>query len=474
MFGTATPKELIDAMGLAARAESAAIAQRLQAVAVLFQRRKRWYAEAGLVHSDVHVAVAAEVSAAQNISRSRAKSQLDVAVSLHTRLPRVADAFARGDIDFRMVQTVLTRTENVEDDVIGALDEALAPKLSRWMRLSKETLRDRVDLWVADFDPAGVRVPPIAKDNRYFDVQPDVPGMAYAGGVLNSADAAALDQRLEAVAATVCPNDPRTHNQLRADAAGAVGRWESSQACQCGFEDCSAAAVRESAAQVVIHILAEQATVAGTGDKAGYLSGFGVLPAEEVRAAAKTAKLKPVRVPGAEPEHGYRPSAGLKDFLQWRDLTCRFPGCDDPVQRCDVDHTTPWPFGVTHASGLKHYCRTHHIVKTFVTGVNGWKDEQRRDGTIVVTAPTGHVYETEPLGGLLFPSLTVPTAPVSKAEVPQDDSDKTTMMPRRTRTHEQERQARIKRERRQRVEIDAERERQHQAWLAETYEPPPF
>ncbi|PRC62789.1 HNH endonuclease, partial [Mycobacterium sp. ITM-2017-0098] len=68
----------------------------------------------------------------------------------------------------------------------------LAPKLSRWMRLSKKKLRDRVDLWVADFDPAGVRVPPIAKDNRYFDVQPDVPGMAYAGGVLNSDDAAAL------------------------------------------------------------------------------------------------------------------------------------------------------------------------------------------------------------------------------------------------------------------------------------------
>ncbi|PRC50273.1 HNH endonuclease, partial [Mycobacterium sp. ITM-2017-0098] len=100
------------------------------------------------------------------------------------------------------------------------------------------------------FDPAGVRVPPIAKDNRYFDVQPDVPGMAYAGGVLNSDDAAALDQRLEAVAATVCPNDPRTHNQLRADATGAVGRWESSLACQCGSEDCAVAAVKESAAQV--------------------------------------------------------------------------------------------------------------------------------------------------------------------------------------------------------------------------------
>ncbi|PRC47021.1 HNH endonuclease, partial [Mycobacterium sp. ITM-2017-0098] len=124
MFDTATPKELIDAMGLAARAESSAIAQRLEAVAVLFQRRKRWYVEAGLVRTDVYVAVAAEVSAAQNISRSRAKSQVDLAVSLHTRLPRVAERFARGDIDYRMVQTVLTRTENVEADVIGALDEA--------------------------------------------------------------------------------------------------------------------------------------------------------------------------------------------------------------------------------------------------------------------------------------------------------------------------------------------------------------
>ncbi|PRC43663.1 HNH endonuclease, partial [Mycobacterium sp. ITM-2017-0098] len=223
-----------------------------------------------------------------------------------------------------------------------------------------------------------------------------------------------------------------------------------------------------------IHILAEQATVDGTGDKAGYLSGFGVLPAEEVRAAAKTAKLKLVRLPGAKPENGYRPSAGLKDFLQWRDLTCRFPGCDDPVERCDVDHTKPWPFGVTHASGLKHYCRSHHIVKTFLTGVNGWKDEQRPDGTIVLTAPTGHVYETEPLGGLLFPSLSVPTAPVPEVKMPEDESDKAAMMRRRSRTHEQERQARIKRERRQRIEIDGERERQHQAWLAETYEPPPF
>ncbi|WNG85724.1 HNH endonuclease signature motif containing protein [Mycobacterium sp. ITM-2016-00317] len=474
MFEGAEPKDLIDGMGTAARAESAAIAQRLEAVAGLFDRRRRAYAEAGYRQTDMYEAVAAEVSAAQNISRSRAKSQVWMAVSLYTRLPRVAETFARGEVDFRMVQMVLSRTENVGVNVIGALDKAIAPRLRRWMRLSKNKLRDRVDQWVADFDPAGVRVPPIAKDNRYFDVTPDVPGMAFAGGMLNARDAAALDQRLEAIAATVCSNDPRSHNNLRADAAGALGRGESALQCECGTQDCPAATLRESAAQVVIHILAEQATVDGTGDKAGYLSGFGVLPAEEVRAAAKTAKLKPVRLPGAEPEKGYRPSAGLKDFLQWRDLTCRFPGCDAPVAHCDVDHTTRWPFGVTHASGLKHYCRTHHVLKTFLTGVHGWRDEQRPDGTIVLTAPTGHVYTTEAFGGLLFPVLATPTASLPDVEPPAEAPDKAAMMPRRSRTYEQQRQARIARERGQRIEIDAERERERQAWLAATYEPPPF
>lgn len=139
-----------------------------------------------------------------------------------------------------------------------------------------------------------------------------------------------------------------------------------------------------------------------------------------------------------------------------------------------MDHTTPWPFGVTHASACKHYCRTHHLIKTFYTGANGWSDEQRPDGTIVLKAPTGHVYTTEAHGGLLFPDLGVPTAPLPEGEVPKQSRSRSEMMPRRAKTREQERKDRIVRERRQRIDIDAERERRHQAWLAATYEPPPF
>jgi hypothetical protein len=47
--------------------------------------------------------------------------------------------------------------------------------------------------------------------------------------------------------------------------------------------DCAAAAT------AVIHVLAEQATLDGASDKPGYLPGFGILPAESVRALAATA-----------------------------------------------------------------------------------------------------------------------------------------------------------------------------------------
>jgi len=469
------PASLVDTMASAARAESAAIARRLDAIARLYKHRCRDYEDAQFWYTDVVEAVGAEVSAAQNISRGRAIPQVRQAVSLHERLPQVAAVFARGDIDYRMVQILITRTENVLDEVIAELDRSLARQVHKWMRLSKPKLRDRIDMWVAEHDPAGVRVPPIVEEQRYVEVEPHptVAGMALIGGVLNAADAEAIDQRLDLIADSVCANDPRSKRQRRADATGALGRLEGSLACLCGSSDCPAATVRDSAARVVIHVLAEQHTLDGTSPRPGYLSGFGVLPAESVRRIATTAKIRPVRLPGAGAEKGYRPSAALRDFVRWRDLTCRFPGCDRPVMGCDVDHTTPWPFGWTHASGLKHYCRTHHLIKTFYTGPDGWKDEQRTDGSIVVTSPTGHVYVTEAFGGILFPGLATPTATIPTA-TPTESTDRSAMMPMRISTREQDRRRRIAQERRQRQELDAELERQHQARLSATYEPPPF
>ena len=147
------------------------------------------------------------------------------------------------------------------------------------------------------------------------------------------------------MAATVCANEPRTHQQRRSAAAGAIGRGEATLACHCGSEHCPAAAERKALGGVVIHVLAERTTLEGTSEQPGYLPGFGILPAESVRELAATATLKPLAIPSGPPEPGYRPSPRLAEFVWWRDLTCRWPGCDRPAQRtpCPTRAGPPTP-----------------------------------------------------------------------------------------------------------------------------------
>ena len=475
VFEGVADAELIEVMGEATRDESTATAQRLLAVGKLYARRAVELAEWNRWRIDATDEVAAEISAAQNISHGRAVGQIHYGRALCERLPAVARVFVRGVIDFRMVLMIIARTENVEDAVIGQLDAGIARHAEKWMKLSKPKLQDRIDLWVAKVDPAAVRVPPAVDDNRCLDVDPGASaGMAFVSGHVHGADGAALDQRLEALAATVCEHDPRTKDQRRADACGPLARGQAMLACQCGRDDCAAGSERAAAATAVIHVLAEQATLDGTSDKPGYLPGLGIMPAESVRELAVTATCKPVTIP-TQAEPGYRPSAKLVEFIRFRDVTCRWPGCDTPAQKSDIDHTVPYPVGPTHPSNNKPYCRTHHLIKTFCTGPRGWTDQQLPDGTIVLTAPTGHLYRTEPHGAAMFPALAQPTGELDIApHVVSPDTDRSAMMPRRKQTRDQDRRDRINAERRERTELIAEEERQRRAWLAANYEPPPF
>ena len=108
--------------------------------------------------------------------------------------------------------------------MLPRLDAALARHCVKWMRLSGPKLRDRIDLWVAKFDPAGVRIRPKVNDNRYVDIGEALsPGMAGIWANIHAPDAAAFDKRLDALAASVCEADPRTKEQRRADACGTLG-----------------------------------------------------------------------------------------------------------------------------------------------------------------------------------------------------------------------------------------------------------
>ena len=467
--------ELIDAMGAANRAESAAIATRLAAVGELYARRSVEWAERALWCTDPFDAVAAEVSAAQNISRGRAGTQIRYARELRNSLPRVAAVFAAGDIDFRMVSTIINRTSNVDATMIAKLDAALAAVVSKWMKLSRPKLIDRIDQWVAKFDADGVRVPPPPDEGRFVEVTPIAPGLAGIYAHVHATDAAAFDQRLDALAATVCKRDPRTAAQRRSDAVGAMAAGSERLACLCGSDDCPMVGT-VVAAPVVIHLLAEQSTVNGASNSPGYLPGFGIQPADVVRDLAATATVKPLVIPGAEAEPGYRPSVALAEFIGFRDLTCRWPGCDAPVERCDIDHTVPFPFGPTQGANLKNYCRTHHLIKTFYCGPGGWTEQQLADGTILLTSPTGHRYSSTPGGALLFPVLATPAGQPASAPDVQQSPGRGLAMPTRQQTRDQDRRSRRDCERRQRAAINAEVVRQREIRIArdQAANPPPF
>ena len=111
---------------------------------------------------DGHANVVAEISASLNISRGRAARQLQWAIALRERLPKVAEVFATGAIDFRMMAVLVNRSDNVTDPaVLAKLDAAFAAHAPKWMRMSGPKLTERIDMWVEKFDPCrGARATP--------------------------------------------------------------------------------------------------------------------------------------------------------------------------------------------------------------------------------------------------------------------------------------------------------------------------
>ncbi len=448
---TAESAGLVERVCVSARAENRAAAAQLVAIGELFALRLSRCGERQEWAVDTEAAVAAEVAAALRISQGLAGSRLHYARAMREQLPQVAEVFKAGDIDMRLFQTMVYRTGLITDrEVLAVVDGQLAAQVTRWPSLTKSRLAGKIDQIVAKADADAVRRRRERQAEREILFGDFVEGgLSEIQGSLFSVDARAVDKALDALAATVCEHDPRTREQRRADAMGALAARADRLGCRCGRSDCVAGG-RAAVSPVVIHVIAEQATVDGTGDAPGSLVGAdGLIPPELIAELARSARLVSLVHPvDAPPESGYVPSKGLADFVRCRDLTCRWPGCDRPATECDLDHTIPYgDGGATHASNLKCYCRTHHLVKTFW----GWHDQQLPDGTVILTAPSGQTYVTTPGSSWLFPRLCAPTGNLPAPKRRNDDrcGDRTAMMPRRRRTRAQNRAARIATERNQ-------------------------
>jgi Domain of unknown function (DUF222) len=474
---TAQSRALVDRMCGAWRSEARAAADRLDAIGELFELRRAERGEREDWAVDTWAAVGAEVAAAFRTSLAMAGSFMRYALAMRERLPQVAALFRAGDIDYRLFQTLVYRTDLITDpDVLAGVDAELAVRVSRWPSMTQGRLAAEIDRVVAKADRDAVRRHHESIKEREVSIWESESGISEMYGRLFATDAAALEMRLDTLAATVCAADPRTRDQRRADALGALAAGADRLGCQCGTVDCAAGAPPASA--VVIHVIAEQASIQGRGTTpAALLGAQELIPAQLVAELAQSARLQPLIHPAdAGPEPGYTPSAKLAWFVRCRDLTCRAPGCDRPAEFCDIDHTIPFgDGGATHPSNLKCLCRPHHLMKTFW----GWRDTQLPDGTVIWTLPDGHTYVTTPGSALLFPTLCAPTGQAPTVDPTGIDrcADRTAMMPRRKTTRAQNRAHRIAAERHhnQRTgEYFSKQQQREENRVIANDEPPPF
>ncbi|MGU3503098.1 DUF222 domain-containing protein, partial [Mycobacterium sp. C31M] len=440
--------------------------------------------------------IAAEVGVELGISRGRALTLITQGRDLLTRLPNLAEVWATGVIDLRVIRLVLHRTTLIlDEDILAVIDTQLADAAPGWNVLSDDRISELIDWMIIDVDPEAVRRAREARKSRFLTVNPVGDGVVEIYGRLDAADGAILDQSLDALASTVCPDDPRTHAERRADAARPLSLGATSIECLCGLAQCPAAGNTTGRANIIVHVLADRKTLveaqarrdeaaaceeqcaATTPDPeqadtdpadpaepaepdpvtaepisaprpAALIPGYGPITTDALADLLPYATIRPLADPQElGTENHYQTSRALTAYLGCRDLTCRWPGCNVPIQRCDTDHTVPWPYGPTHPSNTKGYCRIHHLIKTFHCGPGGWNDQQHPDGTITITAPNGRVYTTKPGGSLFYPQLATPTADLGPLRAPPPRPHRELAAPKRSRTRAQSRAYRIAHER---------------------------
>ena len=148
-------------------------------------------------------------------------------------------------------------------------------------------------------------------------------GTAKVDGIVAAEAGVAFDKRLTELASAVCRDDPRTVDQRRSDALKAMAEGRR-LGCQCGAADCpnksddTAPTVR-----IVVNVIAGAETVLGSGSEPGYIEGYGVIDAEQVRALAEKASVRILEEPAVSPAEAlrYQPSAAVERWVRMRDMT---------------------------------------------------------------------------------------------------------------------------------------------------------
>ncbi|MET0900226.1 MAG: DUF222 domain-containing protein [Mycobacterium sp.] len=270
---------LAAAIEVSTRATATVAAHRFAFIAELHRRRYNSDWETDEDACDAWTSVVAEISCASGTSHYRAESDMVVGADLSTRLPGVAALLMAGQISEYLARTIVKRTELVMDrELLAKIDAGIADTATQWGALSKKKLDAAIDFIVDEHDPGALkRTRKSLRDRKiWFGESKD--GVTEFAGVMDSLDAALVQQRITLMAKGVCKDDPRTLAQRRVDAYGALGAGSFHLQCRCGSPTCPASADDGRASNVVVHIYGDESTLAAEPDP--FMDGDGPLPTD--------------------------------------------------------------------------------------------------------------------------------------------------------------------------------------------------
>lgn len=344
--------------------------------------------------------VTEEVALALRLSARSAGGRLSFAEALGD-LPRVALGLHQGRLSVGHARVLADLLCSPEVDLPARTREQLEREMVDLLdatHLTPGQLRRRARSRLLALDPdAAAQRRQRAVRGRDVSWRADDDGMAWLSAYLPAQVAQACFGLLDGFARSSMPTDPDDTRGLGARRADAlVDRLMSGQ-LDGSLPPDAAPPVRPA---VTINVTVPVSSLAGLDDDPGELDGYGAIDAELVRtlAASDTATWRRLLT---EPLSGtlldvgtrtYRPPAGLDRHVRLRDQQCRWPGCDQPASRCDLDHTVAWPQGPTAETNIVSLCRRHHRLKTLAR----FTTTQARSSWTVRT-PSGRTFTTRPM-----------------------------------------------------------------------------
>lgn len=425
-----SPAQLVERIAACERVIATVEAAQLRDVAAFGEARSTSDRALAGVSADMAGRIArAELAAARGVKPTTAEGQLLFARMLVEDHPRLLSLLGGGRVSLFGLRLVVKETAALDADDRRLVDDALA-ELASQRRMTPFELREAAARQVIEVDPgAAMKRCVAARADRRISAREERDGTGTLWSKLKAEEIVACWETLDSDARAMRGDgDERSIQTLMCDllVERVTGFPVLPQRDDIAIDSPPSPSPlpthrrSKPRAPVELQVVMAASTLMGVDDAPATLRGFGAIPAELGRQIADGPDTVLRRLV-CDPLDGRlvmmdtktRCYQGpLRQFVIWRDQTCRAPGCDNPIK--DIDHILEYAAGgpttARNGEGVDRVCHDGHdhpgvtitTDPSEPTGTDPSKArlslEQLRAASpdVLWTMPTGHTYRRPP------------------------------------------------------------------------------